>query len=334
MDTEFDKLPQSIKTQIEKLQLRFGTDPRVVEKKKLVIKEFPGTGNEDIALKLAIFDTFETKDLLKDRYFDIIESFDMEGRRIRLEKVIHKGERVCVMKATLYNDVDKKKPAPVICKWYQSDNKDTSYEVGIYKRLREIGCPIPWISSRFFIWKSPVLIMEQMESLDKHDNEYEMAAQVLEQLQYLHTFGIHNDLKPGNIMRVSNTRPDMKSDASKTKVSQSKEKVKSDKPAYKIIDHGGDTTERLKHGYLRRVWSPRYCCQPKRGKNQVTTPKHDFIELGYTMKAIQNMRTGDKEIRGGFSGRLHDFMQRVKKVDEKNIKPEDYGDLIALCRKK
>jgi serine/threonine protein kinase len=334
MENEWTRLPVQIREQIAKLQSRFGTDPSVVEKKKAVIREFSGSGNDDIALKLAIFDHFNTKDLLKKRFFDIIQPFEIEGRYVKLSDIIHQGERVMVAKGVLYNDIDRKKPAPVIVKYYQSADKDTSYEINIYKRLREMGAEIPWISSRFYMWKTSVLIMEPMESLDGKDNEFEVAAQVLQQLQYLHTFCTHNDLKPGNIMRVSGTRPNMKSDASKTKTTDRNEKPKTtDKPVYKIIDHGGNATEKLKHGYRRRVWSPKFCAQSKHGKDQVTTAKHDFIELGYTMKALQNMRTGDKEIRGGFAGRLAEFMQRVKKVDEKNIKPEDYLDLIALCRK-
>src|SRR6516164_7788124 len=104
MENEWTRLPVQIREQIAKLQSRFGTDPSVVEKKKAVIREFSGSGNDDIALKLAIFDHFNTKDLLKKRFFDIIQPFEIEGRYVKLSDIIHQGERVMVAKGVLYND--------------------------------------------------------------------------------------------------------------------------------------------------------------------------------------------------------------------------------------
>ena len=199
---------------------------------------------------------------------------------------------------------------PIVVKWYQSNKRDTLYEIGIYKKLRHLKCPVPWFSSTYEFWNSPVLVMERLQGLTKEDDEFEVAIEVIKQLRYLHQFGIHNDLKPGNIMK----------------------RMQNGKPVYFMIDHGGVATQPLGYGYRRWIWSPKWTCQRPHASNQITTPKHDFIELGYTMKTMQNWTTGDNHIRSGFTDKLAKYMDRVVRIDEKNVTGKDYDDLIELLK--
>jgi hypothetical protein len=121
---------------------------------------------------------------------------------------------------------------------------------------------------------------------------------------------------------------------------------------YIVIDYGGMTTERLekgeKKGWKRSVWSPKYTCQkPHPEEPQVTTQWHDFKEIGYMMKEIQNMRvkheskkkskskTKDSDrlpIRTDFKGRLLVYMNFLETINKYNVKSEDYDNLISICR--
>ena len=166
--------------------------------------------------------------------------------------------------------------------------------------------------------------MEKLFPITKDDNEFEVALEVMKQLVYLHQFGIHNDIKPGNIMK----------------------RIVNGKPKYLLIDYGGVATQRLSYGFKRWIWSPKWTSQELHGKNQVTTAKNDFIELVYTMKTIQNMRNGEDKrhrrnkdgeeednIRTGFVGRLAKLHDRVEQVNPKDIKEEDYLDIIRILEK-
>ena len=290
--------------------------------------------NPKMAHRLAVMHHFDTFDLLHKRYYDIIYAYEEEGRYVEIDSHMGKrrSDRVRLFNCTLYNPIEKKSPVPVILKWYQSSKRDTEYEVSVYAKLRDLKCKVPWFSSSYMLWKTPVLIMEPLVPITGHDDVWEMAAQCVQQLRIVHKIGVHNDLKPGNIMKRKFT-------------DKSERGVDRGEWEYLIIDYGGLTSEKAKDGvgYIRHVWTPKFTSQKRHEKNQVTYERHDLIELGFTVKGLLNERIEGKDtkrnkrknplpVRDDFTGRLLDFMYRVGQIDERNIKPKDYDDLILILR--
>ena len=330
----YKEFPQPVLEQIDYLNKKFPTHPQIDRKSRHVAKE------ENIDIKIArslvIYEFFETRDFFHRRFFDGIFCSEPDGRRVYLNKklTVKKIERVCLFKGTLVNKKDNAKPVPVIVKWYESERKDTEYEISIYCELRKINCKVPWFSSSYMLWKTPVLIMEPLEEITGEDDEFEVAAQVLQQFKIIHQKGIHNDIKRQNVMKRQ-----YKVDSNRG--------VDKGEWEYLVIDYGGMTIERLGYGWKRCVWSPKYTCQkPHPKKPQITTPWHDFKEVGIMIKDIQCLRDNKKkkskslhkdvdELRDPqfWTGRLKTYMDHLhNEVDKKDVQMEDYDDLIAICR--
>lgn len=330
---KFDDLLPEIQEQLKNLAPRFKTDPRVLDSAKFIKREM-GIKNDEEAICLGILKVFDAGDLLRRKLLKELFAYDGEGRKVILDKILTKGKikRVCLIRGTLINPIDKKDPSQVIVKWYQSSHKDTSFEISMYKQLRARHSYVPWFSSRFVLFASPVLIMKPLLSVGPEDNEFEMGAQILEQLKAVHNICIHSDIKPPNIMKEEqDVEETLLGDIRKTKP-HGKEKTY----RYILIDYGGVSTERMPdHGefaFRRAVWSPKWTSQEPHKKNQVTYPYHDFIELGFTMKSIQNMRTGDKAIKHDFHGKLGKYMREVKRIGRGNVSLEEYDKLIEILR--
>lgn len=307
---EFYKhLPKVLKVQLAEIAKYFEDDDKL---DRLADKIYDRTKKdrrnhrsiEKIVFRLAMLKGLCSDYFIREKWFPTVKAYDHRGHSVRLEKMISVGRHVYVVLGINDNE------DPVVMKWYQSQNRNTEFEISIYQRLRRNNCITPWFSSSYKFWDFPVLVMEKLTPLDKDDDPYQVGVAVMQQLRYIHDFGIHNDIKPGNIMK----------------------RMVDGNPTYLIIDHGGVTTERLGYGYRRWIWSPKWTSQTPHTRNQVTTPKNDFIELGFTMKTLQNMTTKEKEIRSGFKGRLSAFMDRVHKVDKKHIKESDYDDLIYILK--
>lgn len=325
--------PKQIQDQAKGLAKIFSTHPLIDR----LAKEFRKNGDvksSKVALYLAIMHHWDTFDLLHRRYYDIIYAFEPEGRYVEIDAHMGKrrSDRVRLFNCTLYNPVEKKSPVPVILKWYKSSKRDTEYEVQVYAKLRDLKCKIPWMSTSYMLWKTPVLIMEPLEPISGHDDVWEMGAQCIQQLRIVHKIGVHNDLKPGNIMKRRFTE-------------KSERGVDRGDWEFLVIDYGGLTSEKAKDGvgYIRHVWTPKFTSQKRHEKNQVTYERHDLIELGFTIKGLLNERIEGKDtkknkrknplpVRDGFIGRLFDYMHRVAEIDERNIKSKDYEDLILVLR--
>jgi hypothetical protein len=312
---DYRNLPEPLKKQLAKLQEKFEDESEIKSlANELYRKAYRQYGKtsyrsttlnlKKIALRMAMLRAIPSDTLLHSRWFPHVTAYDHRGHLVRLEKEIAQGRHVYVIAGKLDNEI------PVVVKWYQSNRRDTLYEISIYKRLRKMGCDTPWFSSSYRFWDFPVLVMEKLHSLTKEDDEFEMAIQVLQQLTYLHQFGIHNDIKPGNVMK----------------------RLVDGKPKYLMIDHGGVATQKYQYGYRRFIWSPKFTSQKPHESNQITTAKHDFLELGICMKAIQNMRTGESKVRSGFTGKLKKFMDRVELINQKDVKSSDYEDLIKILQ--
>jgi serine/threonine protein kinase len=204
----------------------------------------------------------------------------------------------------------------------QIKTKNTYYEINMYKQLKKIKCPLPRFDTRYTFWGQPCLVMEKLEPLDLHDKPYKIAIDVLKQLKHFHRIGVHSGIKPANIMKKKNGK-------------------------YLLIDYGGSTIERLRHGYKRISWSPKWCCQ-NRENNLVTTYKHDLIELGYTIKALLIERIDklckyepaydktQQNIKSGYNGRLDKYMKYVMSLKPKAISMSEkeslYDKLIDILQ--
>ena len=310
----YAQLPEPLKKQLAKLAPHFEEDSDVAPKTKELLRNLSSVSRKDgdlqgspsvrkIIQRVAMMQKIAPDFLFDEKWFPYVYCYNDKGHIVRLEKTITIGKHVFVMQGRLDDNI------PVIVKWYQSGHRDTQYEIDVYKKLRNLRCPTPWFSSSYSFWDSPVLVMEKLEPLDEDDNPGKVAAEMLRQMKYLHKFGCHNDIKPGNIMK----------------------RVTSDGTQYFMIDHGGVALQKLRHGYRRWIWSPKWTCQRPHATNQVTTAKHDFIELGYTWKTMENWKTGNKEIRTGFRGTLAKFMERVAQINERHITTRDYDDLIEIA---
>jgi hypothetical protein len=86
--------------------------------------------------------------------------------------------------------------------------------------------------------------------------------------------------------------------------------------------------------YRRQTWTQKFCAQKPKVSGQATSGKYDLLELLYTMKVIQNLKTDDKEakkqIREGFTGKLMRYYNRVKKIPEEGPSKRDYTDLMEI----
>lgn len=262
-----------------------------------------------VARHLAVLLTVKPGEILNKKWLHRVYCYNDIGEIITLNKIIQKTDHVRVMFGTLNGRT-------MVVKWYGSEKRDTTFEMENYRQLRDIGCPVPWFSAKFEILGEPVLVMEKLSNLGSSDNPYRMGMDVLGQLKFLHTFGIHCDIKPGNVMK----RSEGKDGGTK----------------YYLIDYGGVAKDKMSGGYRRWVWSGKWTSQKAHEKHQVCTPYADFVELGFTMRAIQIWKreeetcdTKKEAVRSAFSGRLAEYMKQVERFG-RNPPPECYDVLIKI----
>lgn len=164
------------------------------------------------------------------------------------------------------------------------------------------------------------------------DNIFEIDVDILKQLQIIHKFGVHNDIKPQHILRRSDGK-------------------------YFLIGLETIATNKdhSRGGYLRKVWTPKYTSQEPHECGQITRPYNDFMELGSCLNALYNVRrqisknhNNVKDINQDvyprylrslssadlwmFSGTLLSYIQEVDKLDKKqtNIGPDVYERLSDI----
>lgn len=334
----YGSLPTSIRKEVDTVAKTFDKDPNVRRRAEF-LSDKHGVTNKRKARLIAAFETISTRKVITTGAIGNIHAFDLRGNTIKFTQGIKKGKHVALVRGEM-STTNRSRPFPVVVKYYKHGDEDITKEIKIYRELRNSGAPVPWISTGFFFWNSRVLVMEPLLPVTKEHDEFHLGYDVLDQLHWLHKCGIiHNDLKPLNVMVVDENADIPDDDVT----------LRPDNGGYKfrIIDMGGVATEILQHGYRREIWTPKWCCQKKGQRGQVTTAKHDLIELGYTMKTMQCWRTGEKQIRNKhtkkyeydpyrnyFTGKLGRYMDRVNKIDEANITEQDYEDLDTILRSK
>lgn len=309
------KLSDSLKEQLSTLESHFFNNTKVLKQYRRYVKKnndrimqtLETTDNiESILFHTAVLDTISPRVLLEPKWFEEVycyhESCDPD-KRIYLKKLIKTGKHAIVIEGVYRGH-------PIIVKWYNSGKRDTNYEIDFYRKLKKMGCDLPWFSNKFYFWGQRVLVLEKLESLSGADNAYQIGSDVISQLWLLHKIGIHCDIKPGNIMK----------------------KIINGRPKYLLIDYGGVTQEPLGHGYRRWIWSPKWTSTPKGQPNQIVTAYVDFLELAYTMQAVINWyKIGhDGDYKKHYTGRLKHYMNYLNSMDQNNICKHDYKKLIKI----
>nr|WIL05014.1 putative protein kinase [Cedratvirus duvanny] len=201
---------------------------------------------------------------------------------------------------------------PIVVKWFRNQDMSVTYEMALYEKLKLLGCPLPYFSCSYRFWKDKVLLMEKLEPVDEEDDPFQTGVCVLEQLSYLHTFSVHSDIKPNNIMKKGRK--------------------------YYLIDFGGVALKKLGYGYKRWNWSEKWTSQKMHVKNQITSYKNDLVELGYTLNYLEKKRASSVNTpidpRSGFQGKIAEYMDEVRRLDAETLPDEEvYAHLKSILTK-
>lgn len=320
----YNNLVDPLKTQLKTLDENLGESHkirRIVRDlyKNISKNEIKNKSKRKKVARRMAFLEIKVRKLLSEKYMNFIHGYNDSGETINFQKMLHEDDHVRVM-----SGISLPSNTAVVSKWYKSKRKTIQFEIDIYNRMKQLGAPLLQYSTKFKVMNDPLLVMEKLENLTGEEDEFELGKQVLQQLQYLHTFTVHNDLKPGNIMK----------------------KITPESTSFYLIDFGGCASLRLSYGYKRSCWTPYYCSQSiSKKEKQITTAKSDLIELGFTMKGLQNMRNGnykkvrfgdkkkgDDPIRTGFEGKLAAYIDRCNLIDETKIVKKDYDDLLLILQ--
>lgn len=200
-----------------------------------------------------------------------------------------------------------------VIKWISHKTKSVTYEMKILEFLKYHGVKLFAFNNEYMFWDEPVLCMEKLTKINGSENENIVGRQILQILKKIHQFGVHSDIKPDNIMKKNNE--------------------------YYLIDFGGFSMKKLKHGYHRNCWSKNWASQ-ERTLDQVTTYKNDLIELSYTLNALRLSKQKIKHTYGNVktilpqNKKIYKYYNMVKSIDDvhnnyEKIKPI-YDKLIKI----
>jgi len=296
MLSEYKSFNDHVRKQLALLAPKYKNDHRVIAKNKDICKKnnISDTKINDYSIYL----TYNTRHFLILHY-GLMYCYSMNNDdRIKFDSIL------CVKSyAVLLNGVYNGKP--VVVKYYLSNDRTIKYEINIYNKLKNLGCPLlPWFSDEFMVLNERVLVLERLDPLDKDEDIYAVGKDVIDQLAYLHTFGIHCDIKPDNIMK----------------------KVIDGEMRYLLIDYGGVAIKREENGYRRWIWTRKYTSQCNSKNNHVTFPKNDFLELLYTLNYIHNHSTGH-DFKIICPACVGCFQKQINKVGNKLYDEIDYNKL-------
>lgn len=321
---KYKQLDPECRKQLKLLAKHFEKEPKLLSS----VKELRPRDDKErkYALYLAIknlpmMDILNNKALYKYLYCYNTKK-DSPNGDFKFIDQITAGDHVCLISGYVTLG-ERKTKIPAVCKYYKSTKRDIDYEINCYKRLAATGCEIPWMSGSYNLLGHKVMIIERLHSIDKTDRPEDIGKDVLKQLEYLHTFGVHCDLKPGNIMVRRGDYTSYVSDPNNCY-------------KYMIIDHGGTAIEPLGRGYRRFIWNPRFTSTIKGEKNQVCSAYNDFLELGYTMNWLDADRKGvdtkKYDHRKEFHGRFRKYMAVLEEYKDNQFDlPKDIYHRLLMA---
>lgn len=333
MEAEYRTLSNECRKQCKALVPFFERD------KNFVIEKVSSKKEQKYAKCLAIkkmplLQLLGNKALYQSLYAYYTGSNVKEQGRITIGSLLVADDHACLMNCGMevLDTNDNKIIVPVVCKYYKSSKKDIEFELECYRKLRISGLSVPWFSSSYRVLDQPILVLGKLYPIDIEmgDDPYQMGIEVIDQLRYVHKIGVHNDLKPGNIMvNRDDTFPLGKAGGNNGSAYK-----------YVIIDYGGTATQPLEYGFKRYTRTPKFTCQQKGEPNQITTGLHDLIELGYVMNFIEHIiseksnsdddssNSSDDDhkkkqpfdYRTQFKGKLMRYMSIVNRIDPAQFK--------------
>jgi len=319
---KYKQLEPECRRQIKALLKYFDKDPKILASARSLKPRDEKERRYALALaikNMPLLALLENKHIYKSLYCYNTKEGSPHGKFHFIDQITS-GDHVCLISGYIaYGDTK----VPAVCKYYKGSKRTIDYEINCYKRLAETGCEIPWMSSSYRLLGERVMIVERLHTIDTTDKPAALGIDVLKQLQYLHTFGVHCDLKPGNIM--------VRRSGYECYVADPEKCLK-----YMIIDHGGTAIERFGKGFKRFIWNPKFTSQLKGEKDQVTGPYYDFLELGYTMTWLDadrrkvNMKKFNH--RTTHRGKFKQYMNELDKYkDDPFTLPDDiYARLINI----
>jgi len=207
-----------------------------------------------------------------------IVAWNSDGDEVQVETRIGDQVDQNVYKGTMTKISGEK--MSVVIKWVDSLMDYPSREGEMWTKFAETGAQTPSFWTTFQLFGYTVFVIEELQPIDRSDDFVELAVQILDQLQNLHTFGCHADLKPQNIMK------------------------KDDK--FYLIDMGSISTECRGYGYTRFTFTPHFTSQIDHAR-QIITAKYDLLELGFVL----NWMSYDENGNAGF-GMLSFQMQNAR----------------------
>ena len=203
----------------------------------------------------------------------------------------------------------------------------TDTEIEKWKILENNGAQIPKIVSGFKILDFPVVVMEKLNPLEPNDYNQKLIISIVNYIERILPIGVNNNLKPSNILKRVEKR-------STTPMSSENPET-----TYLVADVTMMTTKEMDYGYQRFSWSPSWTSQVV-DLDTITTVKNDLLEFGYVLVWLsQGMEILDKERSEEIitnvrivprNEEVSKWIDRVKKIDEQNIKMNDFIDLKKL----
>lgn len=203
----------------------------------------------------------------------------------------------------------------------------TDTEIEKWKILENNGAQIPKIVSGFKILDFPVVVMEKLNALEPSDYNQKLIISIVNYIERILPIGVNNNLKPSNILKRVEKR------------STSPMSSENPETTYLVADVTMMTTKEKDYGYQRFSWSPSWTSQVV-DLDTITTVKNDLLEFGYVLVWLsQGDEILDKERSEEIitnvriiprNEEVSKWIDRVKKMDEQNIKMNDFIDLKKL----
>jgi hypothetical protein len=193
----------------------------------------------------------------------------------------------------------------------------TDSEIEKWKTIENNGTQIPKVVSGFKILDFPVVVMEKLNPLEPSDYNQKLVVSIVNYIERILPIGVNNNLKPSNILK----------------------RVEKNETTYFVADVTMMTTKEMDYGYQRFSWSPSWTSQVV-DLDTITTVKNDLLEFGYVLVWLsQGDEILDKERSDEIIANIRilprneevsKWIDRVKKIDEQNIKMNDFIDLKKL----